>query len=382
MPETRASVFAYLLRAPFALLTAALALKRRLRPPREGAIGRLLVIRSDRLGDVVLSLPAIHSIRQRLPRAHVAVLVREDLAGLLELVPGVDEVIGHRPDDGWRETLRLWRALRRGRFDASIDLGYGIGLRMAVAALCAGIPQRFGYAGRRYARLYTDAFALRAPQLRFEGAVAQGIAERALGARARPVPPPRFDALLERTVGDAMKSAGVAPGDRLVAFNLGVSSNNPLRAWDIRGFAEVIDRIGAEPNVRIVVTGSEREQPLLRELLRRLSVPVIPLVGRTSIPELCAWLRACRVCVSNNTGPMQLAVFLGTPTVVINGPSGLIRWAPRDPRHRIVSRWLPCSFVDCNGERCTRAFECIRAITPDEVCAAVRELLDGTGRSP
>ena len=363
------------LRLAFKIFTALIGLKRRLKPPHRRPIHRLLVIRSDRLGDLILSLPAIHSIRQHFPDAHISVLVQEDLVDLVHLVPGIAEAMVYRPHGGWRESVRLLHSIIYKRFDASIDLCYGDTLHMALVTLLAGIPQRFGYDVRLHGQLFTHAFGLPNPDKLYERDIALSIANQALGVSACSIPYPTFASDLTLQVENVMKVVGIGDGDTVIGFNIGVSPTNSLRAWDLHRFAQLINRIGSQWSFHLLITGSKQEQALWAKLHPLLRVPVIPLVGHSTVLELCIWLQRCRLLVCNNTGPMQLAAFLNVPTVVINGPSSLIRWAPRGERHRIVSKGYSCSLVDCDGKGCDKHFDCIQGITVDEVYDAVHQHL-------
>lgn len=98
-------------------------------------------------------------------------------------------------------------------------------------------------------------------------------------------------------------------------------------------------------------------------------------MGQTDLKQLVYLLKRCDAFVSNNTGTMHLAVMLATPTVLVNGPSNLVRWGPRESIHRVVDKNLPCSGADCLAEMCQNKFACIKDITIEEVFVAFQDMV-------
>ena len=109
------------------------------------SIRRILIVRTDRMGDLILSLPAVHAIRQGLPQTEISLLVQSEIKPLLEGHPDVDRLLSTNSgeDKGWREILRTAAWIRRCSFDAILVLNPT--RRFHVASFLAQIPMRIGY---------------------------------------------------------------------------------------------------------------------------------------------------------------------------------------------------------------------------------------------
>jgi heptosyltransferase-2/heptosyltransferase-3 len=170
---------------------------------------------------------------------------------------------------------------------------------------------------------------------------------------------------------------GIRRADRLVAIHAGAGS--PLKWWSEDGFADVADRLASVHGCRIILTGQEAEAGLVRGIERRASCAPIGVVGETSLSGLAALYRRCECVIGSDSGPMHIAVAMGTPTVHLFGPADERLFGPwGDPTRHIVVRTrvecAPCGNLDeCTGHFGFRA--CMTRITPDAVVEAARRAL-------
>lgn len=342
------------------------------------APSRLLVIRLDRLGDVVLSTPVLQRLRERFPRAFIAMMVRPPCRDVVEGNPAVDEVILYDKDGAHRgpaSTLRFARGLRRRRFDTALVLHPSN--RSHWIPWLAGIPVRVGFA-RKQPWLLTHAM----PHTKQEGAKHEaqytlellgcfGMApgEPALFVPLQPAAVDRVSVLLAE--------AGIGPDDALVAIH--PSASCVSKRWMPERFAAVADRLVTEQRVKICLIASEAAD--VAAVASAMRQPALDLSGRLSVAELAAVLRRSRLLISNDSGPVHVAAALGTPVVDIFGrnQAGLspLRWGPLGQGHTVLHKEVGCDI--CLAHRCRIEFLCLTRLEVDEVYQAASRALKTAG---
>lgn len=308
----------------------------RSRPP-----ARVLFVRTDRLGETLLNLPAVHVLRRAFPQAHLRFMVGASLEELLAGFPDVNEVIAEPSATGpwWRRAWQfscLWRP-----WALDVVILSNPKKEYHLAAWMAGIPVRVGY-DHKWSWCLTN----RVPDDKRAG----GRHEveyplellRALGLSVSHAPVIRLPVSHadEERVVQRFPQLARNEEQRLIAVHPWTS--NPRKRWPLARFRELIDRVCADEGATVVILGGLESRPQCSALAAEASPRVVDLVGRTSVRELAAVLRRVRVLVSNDSGPMHLAAAVGTPTVALFGTTdpaaGPARWGPWGPSHTVISR--------------------------------------------
>jgi heptosyltransferase-2/heptosyltransferase-3 len=357
--------------------------------PQRGDPDRVLLIRPDHLGDLLFVTPTLRFLREAMPGAHLTLLVGPWGKPVVARNPNLDEVLtcdfpwfNRRPRRSPLEPYALaWRGARRLR-----DGCYGTAVVLrpdhwwgAMLSALAGISRRIGYDLPLARSSLTEAVAY----VPGTHAVYQNLrlAEALAGREARD-----FQPALEFVVpAEAMAFAdrylaerGIAPGETLVALQPG--SGASIKGWTADGFASVARHVQQTHRARVLITGSAQERPLAEAIAQRMPVPPVIAAGDTDLDGLAALLRRCCLAVGVDSGPLHLAVALGTPTVHLFGPADPTLFGPFGPpeRHLVARAALPC--VPCGHlDRPLPAAgvaDCMRAITVEQVVAAVDRLMD------
>ena len=351
---------------------------------------RILIVRTDRMGDVVLSTPVIRALRRAYPSAYLGMMVQPAHRDLVEGHPDLDVVILYDKEGaqkGWLDNLRFARQLRSYRFDTAIILHSTN--RVILVAWLAGIRCRIGYA-RRLPALLTD----RIPYIKGQGEEHEleynlkllgivGIGdiipiskEQRAGNRycvpgmLAPFVPIRAEA--DRRVASFLLENGIRESaEPLVVIHPGASC--PSKRWATRRFALVADRLVDQHGARILVLTGPEEKGQGAEVLRQMQRPAIAALGLFAVGELAPLFRRARCLVSNDSGPVHIAGAVGTPVVSIFGRwgGGLSprRWGPVGPNGLALHHDIGCR--PCLAHRCTIGFTCLEAVTVEEVLAAV-----------
>ncbi len=337
----------------------------------QAASPRILVIRPDRIGDVVLSLPVLDALRSRWPESYLAMLVHPYTRSVAERNPCLDTVIVDHPEDVHRGPMGFLdqvRRLRSHRFDTALMLMPT--MRHAWMIFLAGIPRRISVGRKVYHALtFTRSLSRhRYIPLRHESDYCLDLA-RAMDARE-----PGNHPLIEVDEQEKLEARSVLDrqeGVPVVGIHPGNGRNAPN--WPAERYAALARSLQERHGAKIVITGSATEGQLAHTIKSALDGPALSLAGRLSLDELIAVIGELDLLVSSSTGPMHLAGALGVPTVSIFCPL-----PARSPE-----RWRPLGGMDRNvlppdGQcsTCERGPLCeLSGISVDMVGEAVGEQL-------
>lgn len=333
---------------------------------------RILVVRPDRVGDVVLSLPVLDALRTRWPQAYIAMMVHPYTRDILERNPCLDSIIEDDPGTdhkGFLGFLRQVSSLRKYNFNTALMLMPT--MRHSWMLFLAGIPRRIGVGRTIYQALTLTRSISRDGYvpLRHESDYCLDLARildaRHLGGETMIEVKERerswARAILDRP--DDSPVIGIHPGN-------GKSAPN----WTADRYGELARRLQQEHGAKIVVTGSMKEEHLSDTIMSMLDGPCLSLAGELSLNELIVMISEMDLVVSSSTGPMHLAGVLGVPTVSIFCPlpaRSPERWRPLGGKSHIL---LPsngqCSTCEC-GPLCD-----LNHITVDMVQKAVTMQLE------
>lgn len=382
MPDTRPGLWA----AARQRALVALALYARALPRRRGAWPpqRVLLIRPDHLGDVLLTTPALRLLRAQWPEAHITALVGPWAADVLQRSPHVDCVRTcafpwftrrprRQPAEPYVLLLRTARTLRAGRYDLAINLRFDFWWGAALAAL-AGIPRIAGYAWPTCRPFLSDPI----PWPGERHAVVQSvdliaaISAAADSLRATAVHWPLEFRLRADEQAFAMR---VLPGaGPWVALHPG--SGAAVKLWPLAHWRWLAERLVAD-GYRPVWTGAPAEQALCAPLAR--AVGGVLAAGGTTLGQLAAIYARCVLVVGPDSGPLHLAATVGTPTVRLYGPADAALFGPHpdDGRHVVVQSPWPCA--PCGRLDYPNALlpyhRCMAGILPARVLAEIHRLL-------
>ena len=323
---------------------------------------KVLVIRLDRIGDVVLSLPAMQAIRDRFPNASISVVTRPATAPLVEGHPAVNKVLPYFYERGGRHhgilgNFRFIYEIIRHKFDVVFILNPS--LRSYLVPFFAGIPYRVGFK-RRPGFLLTHSV----PDRRSEGAKHE--AEYTLDVvRAFGIEAHRADSY----TGMLQHCRNPNPSEKnIIALHAGASC--PSKRWPREKFAALGRKIREQyPATSIVIIGGREEKELGEYLTREIGGQTENLTDRLSLKELARFLSGCQLLVSNDSGPVHVASAVGTRTLTIFGRSspglGVVRWRALGQGHGVIQKDVGC--VVCLAHECTIDFECLKAVSVEEV---------------
>jgi heptosyltransferase-2 len=311
----------------------------------------ILVVRTDRMGDVVLTTPALKALREAYPDARISVLVSMYTKAIIEGNPCVDEVwVDDRTNThgGLRGFWRLVLEIRKRKFDAAVI--YHTKRRTNLLCFFAGIPYRLGYKNDKFGFLLTDPvwderhygrkhearYCL--DLVRHMGGVSSDILSKSPDELAADlyvsIPP---DA--EAWVDELLKETDALRKGRLIAVHPGAS--DPSKRWPEHLFEELMGQLFDRYKGTIILVGTEDTSGAAKGIVSSVRGPVLDLTGKTNVSQLAGLLKRCDLLISNDSGPVHLAAGVGTPVVSIftrNQPGiNPSRWRPLGRKSRVVS---------------------------------------------
>lgn len=346
-----------------------------------GRLRRVLAVRLDNVGDVVMLAPALRALKRALPEAGLALLCSPAGSQVAPLLPWVDDVIVRRvswqdasgalPQDPQREFDLVW-TLRTRRYDAAFVFTSWAQSPHPPAYVCylAGIPVRVGESKEFAGSILSHAVPTlpdEAHQVDRNLHLVTAVGVPAAGTDLEL----RVPAEAAQAAAAALRAQGI-DGPYVV---LAPGASCPSRRYPIERFAEVARALQRDLAVPVVVVGTAREAGLA-EAIRAKASHARSLAGRTTVAELAAVVARAALIVANNSASMHLADAFRRPLVVLFAGTELeSQFAPRFAPLRLLRRPTSCS--PCHAFRCPFDLECLE-YPPEDVTAAGAELIEVT----
>lgn len=339
--------------------------------PQPNEVKRILLIRTDRIGDVVLSLPMLPVLKGHYPAAEISVMVRKYTRDLVAHHPDVSEIILWE-QNGERSVPFYVELLRKKKFDIVI-IPYPRFL-LALIVFLAGIPVRVGTGYRWYSFLFNaKVYEHRKDARRHESEYNLNLLQ-AIGIERRDEP--QFDLPIPADVQEKVDARLAVDGvGRFAVLHPG--SGGSARDWPPDRFAGLGDALRSSLDLTIVLTGSDGEGALTAAVASRMNAVPVDYTGKFSLLELGALFKRSAVFVSNSTGPLHIASAVGAPVAAMYPPivqCSPVRWGPYTRSKRIFTADARLCAL-CKGGPC-RSNVCMEQITIEEVVTAIRELLN------
>ena len=369
---------------------------------------RILLIKLSAVGDVVHTFPFLNRLRRQYPAARIDWVVKPAIAELVRHHPAIDNVVLYPQDaslhlwqSGWSALVagkRLIAELRTVRYELVIDL-HGQ-LRTAILALATGAPRRIGF-DRPRAQVWR-ASERKLPSLARKHAW-QGAREGSWLAYTHRLSIPTLDmhavdrylrfgsmlGLAEDGVDFSftIPDSSVARADRLLRQHFSAIGDQRLaviapgtiwetKHWSSEGFAQVARHL-MRKNLTVVLIGSKGERAVCQQVANA-APGAANLAGVTTLSELAAIIRRATICITNDSGPMHLAVALNRPVVSIFGPTDRLWIGPYRRPGSVLSAALACSPCYLRRlSRCPHDHACMRGISTEVVIDRVEAALAG-----
>jgi heptosyltransferase-3 len=351
-------------------------------------IKKVLVIKFRHIGDVLLTSPAINALKENFPDADISVLVNSGTEEVLSGNPAITELMVYeRKIKGlpalkkYMKEIAFFKEIREKGFDMAVDLTGGD--RAAIVSFISGAryrlaldPGRQGFAGKRY--LYTHLARIDSRK----HMVLQNI--DIIGQFGISTDNTDVDFSIPEevklSVREIFRSNNITGDDTIVHIH--PTSRWMWKCWDDEYMAEIFSWM-INKGMKVVLTSApvDKEIETADRILSHIpddlvSKGIVNLCGRTSIKELAAISDAADLFFGVDSAPMHIAAAVRTPVIALFGPTNEKVWGPFGKGHIVLSKEFeckPCRKGMCEG---VQLRECMSAIKPDDVRAAVEKILN------
>jgi len=353
--------------------------QRRPLPAPWADVRRILCVRADNMGDVVMTGPAIRALQETWPQAHITLMASPSGAAIGRRLPGVHALLPYTapwvkqdaaPDAA--ADARMLETVRAGGFDAAVVFTVYTQSALPAALFChlAGIPRIAAHVRENPYGIVTHWVPDTAPQDDGRHEVQRQLdLVAALGAHT---PDPRLrlchPAHAEATLTTKLAARDL-PTRGWVVVHPGATAAS--RRYPAARFAQAVAAL--HPELPVIVTGSAAEHDLAEAVCQGAGRGA-NLAGLLDLDELVVLLTRARLLVSNNSGPVHLAAATGTPVVDLYALTNP-QHTPWRVRSRVLNHDVPCRY--CYRSVCPEGHHaCLTGVTPQQVTAAAHELID------
>ena len=336
-------------------------------------INKILVIRTDGIGDLLNATPALSLLRENYPSAEITVLARPLNAPVLIGNPDVDRILifdRRGKHHSLFARLRFYRQLNREGFQLVVAMQTAMWSHLV--AFLSGATYRLGRYQKRFRSTLTHVWRGEYRKgethevdrnLELVRLICKGAGKRKLTFH-----------LSTDEIADAkarFASWDLDPDSLLIGVHPGGSSFD--KRWPESQYAELADRLVRRYNGTVLLLYGPGETAVAHNIQEAMQTPAITYAPET-IRELAALLSCCDVVLCNDSGPMHLAAALDVPTVAVFGPTDHVAWHPMSENAAIVRREMPC--WPCSAHKCKIGWECTKKLPVEPVWDAATKIME------
>ncbi len=326
-----------------------------------------------------MATPTLTALRRTFKAAEIVLLAKPAVAALFEQHPDIDRVMIYEdpgPHTGFFGFFRLISAVRAERFELAFLLQNA--LEAALLAYFSDVPKRLGYATDGRGILLTAKLKKKsAPPHRIEAYLALMQLTCEAGQHAK---------RMEKTLPYLVLTASERASARLFLKSQGVNLNKPLiginpgaaygtaKRWLPERFAETADRLSEAGQAQILIFGGKSEVTVAQDIQGRMQADAVILTGKTTVRQMMACIRECRLFISNDSGPMHVASALKVPQVAVFGPTNPEASFSNGPHDVLVRKQVDCA--PCRHRECPIDHRCMTGLEADRVYRIAQRLLE------
>ncbi|MBA3051577.1 MAG: glycosyltransferase family 9 protein [Candidatus Omnitrophota bacterium] len=322
-------------------------------------IKEILVIQIKQIGDCILTEPVFRALKEKYLGCRTSFVVSSAFSGIFENNPYIDEVISYNFKKPFAELIKI----RKKKYDVVMDfLGNP---RSRGLTLFARSPLKLGFTKKGSAFFYTKTVPASSGPEYVSDTKFRMLAALGISASPRPIKIYLTDEE-KKMFADYSREKGRAG---LVAIS--ATSRRPARRWTKEHFAELADILMRSHGLMPVFVWGPGEEDYVKSVMDMMKEKAL-MAPPTKLRELASLLYNCKLLVSNDNGVRHLAAAVGTPTLVMTGPTFRECWTPKEKEHRALQADVPC--IACSRTECDSMI-CMKDLRSEEVVKEAADML-------
>ncbi len=352
---------------------------------------KILFINPFGIGDVLFTTPLINNIKQAMPDCSISYWCNKRVAEIFKSDPKIDKVFALSRGDlkkifqqsifqGLKEFFALLRGIKKERFEVVFD--FSLDHRYGIITKLLGIKKRAGLNYKNRGRFLTD-------KINIDGYNNKHVIEYYLDLlRFIGINPQSRDMSTfvskesDKKRVNMFKRFGINDTDLVIGIAAGAGAswgkNASLKHWPPIKYARLADKIIENMKAKVILLGDDSEKPISGIITASMKNKPIDFTGKTDLPELTAVINKLNLLITNDGGPLHIAVSRGIKTISIFGPVDELVYGPYPPseKHIVIKNNLPCRpcYKNFKMDICDKNKECINSIETDKVFDAVRRI--------
>lgn len=334
----------------------------------------ILVIKISSIGDVVLVTASLKAIRKRFPDAKIYCLVGHESKKILQNCPYLDGTIVYDHNHEDKGYVKLWvlsKKLREYRFDKVID--FQNNRKSHLLAFLSMATETLGFHNKKWAGLLTNPLVKydnNIPAVEHQFQILQQLdIEYRPNTRLELWPTKKDETYIEQF----FEEEWLSNAKQIVGINISASAKWPSKNWPAEYITELCDKL-ASKNIRVVLTGMEKDRPLVQHILKNAKSRPASSVGKTDLLQLAVLIRRCQVYVTPDSAPLHVAAAVNVPIVSLFGPTDHKRHVP--PADRLIVNQIPLPCSPCYSGLCRiKTHDCMKQISPDTILKQIESIL-------
>ncbi len=330
-----------------------------------------IVIRTPNwMGDSIMSLPSIYSIKKNFPNAQIWVAAREWLKDIFLNSDYITGVIPLLKENSYSNFYKNIHKLKIENFD--IGILFTNSFSSALLFFLANIPQRWGYAKEGRGVFLTKAIKLKNKFQKHQIFYYLNLLDK-LGLKIEnPILHLKVNKEEIEWVNKTLKQLKISSKSLIIGINPG-SFYGSAKRWPTENFAKLATKFVTELKAEVFIFGSKKEESIGNRIYSLANKKIYNFIGKTNLRELIALISKCNLFITNDSGPMHIANALRIPVIAIFGPTNPEYTSPFHPPFKIIQKKVPCA--PCKHRDCPSEHKCMKDISPEEVFEFSKSLL-------
>lgn len=336
-------------------------------------VKKILVIKLERIGDLVLATPVLRELKKRFINSHITLLVNYYTKDLVLEDTNIDEILVYkRKINSPFYWIKFSKILKKLHFDLCIDLTCNNEDLFLPTYLSYFSRAKYTIGLNQFGRGFL--FNIRVPYDNKDKPLIELMFDivKPLGIYINDIRPKINIPEEGRTfVKELLYKLNIKDNDLLIGIHPG--GYYPSQRWPEEGFAKVADELINSYKAKVIVISSPKERDIVFKITSLMKNKPQAILTDITLRRLIGLISNLDLLICNNSGPLHIAVALGVPTVSTMGPTMPKRWAPIGENHIIIRKGIDCS--PCNLGSCKK-HKCMNLITPEDILGAIEVQLN------